>query len=189
MRHAVLISVLLFAACAPQPPPIGLDALKKEKTWNRAREVYFHFTKMPERLYKWDGEKGEIFDVHVYQCPRPDLVLLTYGETYYNTTGWDVHVALMKTNDVPAYPGNIYVCPIDSSFAVDWQSQDTLVIVYPDGDYPDKRDYKTGQVTKSPDFQYEKKVSGINVKFLSTDRSTVEAKREAMSARELRVTH
>jgi hypothetical protein len=189
MRQAVLISVLLFAACAPQPPPIGLDALKKEKTWNQAREVYFHSTKTPAHFYKVDGEKGEIVDVHVYKCRRSDLVLVTYGETYYNTTGWDVHVALMKTNDVPAYPGNIYVCPIDSSFAVDWQSEDTLVVFYPAGYYPDKRDYKTREVTKSPDFQYEKKVNGVDVKFLPADRSTMETKREAMKAKELTTTN
>jgi len=186
MKHVLSLGLLLCAtACAPQSPPTGLPALQNEVTWNLAREAYFRTAQAPQRPYKWDGEKGEMVDVHVYSFPRPDLVLVTCGETYHNTTGWDIHVVLMKTNEVPAYPGNLYLSPLGSDFAADWLNDSTLEIFYPAGYYPDSRDPKTGAVSKFPDFQYEKQVAGISVKFIPADRGTMDAKKEAMSAREI----
>ena len=92
----------------------------------------------------------------------------------------------MRTNDIPTYPGNVYVCPIDYYFAIEWVDGDTLAIYYPAGYYPDERDYKTGRSTQSAKFQYEKKVGGIDVKFIAADRATMEAKYEAMQAVEIK---
>lgn len=185
-KQTVLLALTVcWSACAPQNPPTGLPALQTETTWNQARKVYFHATETPSRQYEVDGVKGEIIDVHVYPTPRPDRVVVTFGETYYNTTGWEVHVVLMKTNDIPAYPGNLYVCPIDFNFAVDWFDAKTLGIFYREGSYPDKRDIKTGVISKRPHFQYEKRIAGITVKFISADRATLEAKQEAMRTRQL----
>jgi hypothetical protein len=124
--------------------------------------------------------------VQIYSCPQPELVLVTCGETYHNTTGWDVHLALMRTNDVPIYPGNLYVSPLDSDFALDWLNDSTLGIYYLAGSYPDIRDVKTGAVSKRADFQYERQVVGVSVKFIPADPATLKAKRVAMSAREIR---
>jgi len=174
------------AGCVPQQPPTGLPALHKAETWTQAREVYFHTAKAPPRPYKWDGEKGEIFDVHIYKTPRPDLVLVTYGETYHNTTGWDVHLGIMRTNNIPTYPGNVYVCPVPGfNRAFDWIDDNTLAIYYPAGDYPDQRDHKSGRTTRSPTFEYEKKVGTIDVKFIAADRATMNAKQETMNAMEI----
>jgi len=185
-KQTLLLALTVWwSACAPQNPPTGLPALKKEATWNQAREVYFHSTKTPSRHYKVDGEKGDIIDVHVYSTPRPDLFVVTFGETYHNTTGWDVDVVLMKTNDTPVFPGNVYLCPNGFDFAVDWLNAETLGIFYPAGYYPDNRDPKTGAVSKLPNFQYEKQIAGVTVKFISADRATMEAKQAAMNARQL----
>ena len=96
-----LIPLLCCWACAPQNPPTGLKALHQEATWNQAREVYFHSTQTPARQYKVDSVKGEILDVHIYTTPHPDLVVVTFGETYQNTTGYDVHVV---TDEDERYP-------------------------------------------------------------------------------------
>jgi hypothetical protein len=177
--------LLLLTACTPQSPSAGLPALQQAGNWNLAREAYFRSTKAPPRPYKWDGEKGEMVDVHIFSWPRKDLVLVACGETYHNTTGWDIHLALMKTNELPAYPGNLYLCPVGFDFAADWLDDSTLGIFYPRGYYPDHCDPKTGALSKSPNFQYEKQVAGINVKFIPADTVTFEAKKAAMSAREL----
>jgi len=188
-RAHFLVLLLCATACAPQQPPTGLRALQKAETWNQARKVYFHAAKSPARSDKLDGIRGEALDVRLYRGPRPDLVVVTYGETWFNTTGWDVHVALMRTNDVPAYPGNLYICPNGSNFAVDWMNDDTIAIYYPAGYYPDERDYKSGQSTRSSKFEYEKKIGTINVKFIAADRSTMEAKEEAMNAKAIKLTN
>jgi hypothetical protein len=181
--------LLCATACAPQQPATGLVALQKTETWNKARKVYFHAAKSPARFDKSDGIRGEAVDVRLYRCPRPDLVVVTYGETWFNTTGWDVHVVLMRTNDVPTYPGNLYICPNGSHFAVDWMNDNTLVIYYPSGCYPDERDYKSGRSSKSSTFEYEKKIGDINVKFIGTDKSTMEVKDEAMNAKVIKLTN
>jgi hypothetical protein len=184
VKHTIAIGLLCScAACTPHAPPTGLKAVQHERTWTQARDVYFHSAKNPERSYKWFGTKGEIIDVRVYPCPRTELLLVTFGETYHNTTGWDIHVLLMRTNDVPTYPGNVYLCPLDTDYALDWINEDTLGIYYPAGYYPDIRDFKTGTATKSPTFHYEKKVAGITVKFIPADRATMDAKHETMTAR------
>jgi|ERR1041385_4048704 hypothetical protein len=188
MKHKVVLALLICcAACTPQKPPTGSQAIQKEATWNQAREVYFHSAKSPERSYEVHGHKGEIVDVHVYPCPRPDLVVITYGETYHNTTEWDVHVVLMKTNDVPTYPGNVYLCPSGSAFALDWVDQDSLGVYFPVGYYPDNRDYRTGAVRRNRLFQYEKKIAGITVKFIPADTATMDAKREVMNTKAINV--
>jgi hypothetical protein len=184
VKHIVAFAfVVILVACAPQAPPAGLQAVRLQRTWNQAREFYFHAVKSPAREYKIDGTKGEIIDVRVYPCPRPELLLVTFGETYHDTTGWEIHVLLMRTNDIPTYPGNVYLCPLDTDFALDWLQDDTLSIYYPAGHYPDVRDFKTGTASKSPSFQYEKKVAGITVRFIPADRAVMEAKQEAMRAR------
>ena len=164
-----------------------MQAIQREAPWNKAREVYFHSAKSPERSYKVHGEKGEIVDVHVYPSPRPELVVVTYGETYHNTTGWDVHVALMKLSDVPTYPGNVYLCPNGFDFALEWISRDTLGVYFPEGYYPDNKDYKTGAIRRSRLFQYEKNVAGVSVKFIPASPATVDAKREAMNTKAIKV--
>ena len=187
MNRKVVVGLLLCcSACTPQTPPTGLRAIQDGATWTKAREFYFHTNKSPALSYAVDGVTGEIVDVHVYSCPRRDLVVVTYGETYQNTTGWDVHVVLMKTNDVPAYPGNIYFCPNGANFAIDWVNDDTLGIFYPAGYYPDKRDPKTGEVSKFPDFQYEKEVRGITVRFIPADAATMDAKEQAMNTKDIK---
>ncbi len=186
-RVPLLVLLLCATACAPQQPPTGLSALHKAETWNQARKVYFHATKSPARPDKWDGIRAEAIDVRLYKRPRPDLVIATYGETWFNTTGWDVHVALMGTNDIPVYPGNLYICPNGSYFAVEWVNDNTLAIYYPSGYYPDERDYRTGRSSKSPTFEYEK--GTINVKFIAADRSTMVAKEEAMNAKAIKLTN
>jgi hypothetical protein len=186
--RVLLYGFLLYAAaCTPRQPRSSLLELQNPETWNQARELYFHSTKAPVRPYDFEGEKAEIIDVRVYQGPQPDLVIVTYGETYHDTTGWDVHVALMRTNDIPTYPGNVYICPNGFDFAIDWIDTNTMGVYYPAGYYPDKRDYTSGRSTRSPTFQYEKKVGAINVKFIAADKSTMEIRKEAMDAKQLRI--
>jgi len=190
MRRVHFLALVLCAtACAPRQPSTGLRALRNAETWNQARKVYFHATKSPARFDKSDGIRGEAIDVRLYRCPRPELVLVTYGETWFNTTGWDVHLALMRTNDVPTYPGNLYICPNGSHFAVEWMNDDTLAVYYPSGYYPDERDEKSGRSSKSSTFEYEKKIGTINVKFIAADRPTMEAKEEAMNAKAIKLTN
>lgn len=159
--------------------------LENERGWNQAREAYFRIASDPIQPYRMDGVKGKIVDLRFYSTPNPEILLVTFGETYENTTGWDLHVALVPRDGKPVYPGNVHLSPNGADIAVDWIDETTMGVFYRSGYYPDRRDVETGQTARNADFVYERKIGTTSVRFIGVDSREFDERRWSMDSRRI----
>lgn len=180
----LLLSGLLWSCkqAGQRGPYYPLDSVSK---WNEARDAFFKSNKASGWFYEVDGIKGEVIRVQVHPSPDPGTVAITYGETFFNTTGWPIHLTVMKTNDTQRFPGNVFVFDIGQNFALEWEDARTLRINIPDTYFPKPQAFISKSFTRSGDLPYQKTVEGISVKVIPLDNMAFEAKMEAAEAARL----
>jgi hypothetical protein len=75
-------------------------------------------------------DKGDIIDVHDTPSPDGRYIVTVFGETFYNTTGYDRHVHLRRAGQKRGYPGNVFVVGPGDAVAVAWSSPTNLSVRY-----------------------------------------------------------
>lgn len=184
---ALLVTVVVVLpgiGCSRWDCPGEQSALALQIT--DAREHYFRNATDPVRRYKWDGVKGVILDVWTHPGPSDRYQLISYGESYCNTTGHSKHFDLQLASNPPSYPGNVHFNPMRNC-AFEWLGESELAVYYVEGYYPDDRDSQTGTWQKRADFEYENVVEGVRIKFMGLPRPEFDKKEDAMEEKRIKM--
>src|SRR5690349_16101489 len=74
------------------------------------------------------SERGEIIDVHDSISPEGRYVVTVFGETFYNTTGYNRHVDLRSAGQRLGYPGNVLAVGPGDDVSALWTSPTNLSV-------------------------------------------------------------
>jgi len=77
-----------------------------------------------------NSERGDIIDVHDFTSPDGRNVVTVFGETFYNTTGYNRHVHLRRAGQKPGRPGNVLTVGPGEDVSVSWTSPTNLSVRY-----------------------------------------------------------
>ena len=75
-----------------------------------------------------NSRRGDIIDVRDTPSPDGRYVCTVFGETFYNTTGYDRHIYLRRAGEQRGYPGNVYIVGPGDDLKVSWTSPTNLLV-------------------------------------------------------------